>query len=531
MSVTVADCLKLPSLREATVLAGHKGLNKIVSSVTVLEYADFSALEDAQFWLGNEMIISALCSIKDDVEAQCKLIQLLHDMGEACIVLYYVGIYMPAVDQKLTALANELDFPLLMMPPNRYGHRYSDAILEVMNAIFNDQRQEANIVTGILEQIAHVHPHKRNIGTVMRMLSDRLRCSLLLVDRNGDIRAFAPWPLAAGWDESDLKLALGEARFGESIALSLKGRETRLHSMTLDMEKQKGLRLLAIDESGNVNPAYMCQTAEALQLFANIWKGEFEDEGTEALVRAMLTNQPTEMRRIARQLCVNTEAFNTLWILWNKDAPSGADMKNRKDLAATKMTSFLKEHHCTALVDVFQAYVVAFLNAARYADQEMLLAKQFMEEHKRRAPNDVLLVIPRLSTTEELCAAFLKVEENIEAACRIYPFLNALTRHELSFAAKCRDILNRGEVEIQKHMILIEPFLCDEPGIETVETLKTLLLDCQGSVVETSSRLHIHKNTVKYRIKKAKSMIGFDAAKIPEMMELYVALALHRLLH
>lgn len=32
MSVTVADLMTLPSLREAKVLGGHKGLTKIVSS-------------------------------------------------------------------------------------------------------------------------------------------------------------------------------------------------------------------------------------------------------------------------------------------------------------------------------------------------------------------------------------------------------------------------------------------------------------------------------------------------------------------
>ena len=39
MAITVSDCLRLPSLREAKVVAGHKGLNKFVTTVSVLEYA------------------------------------------------------------------------------------------------------------------------------------------------------------------------------------------------------------------------------------------------------------------------------------------------------------------------------------------------------------------------------------------------------------------------------------------------------------------------------------------------------------
>lgn len=37
MSVTVADLLKLPSLRQAKVIGGAKGLGKTVSSISVLE--------------------------------------------------------------------------------------------------------------------------------------------------------------------------------------------------------------------------------------------------------------------------------------------------------------------------------------------------------------------------------------------------------------------------------------------------------------------------------------------------------------
>ena len=37
MSVTVRDLLKLPSLCNAEVVAGHKGLDKIVVSLSVLE--------------------------------------------------------------------------------------------------------------------------------------------------------------------------------------------------------------------------------------------------------------------------------------------------------------------------------------------------------------------------------------------------------------------------------------------------------------------------------------------------------------
>ena len=70
MNVTVADCLRLPTLREAQLVAGAKGLDRAVSSVSVLEWPETNLLSD-ELIVGNELVISALVTIKDDVARQC----------------------------------------------------------------------------------------------------------------------------------------------------------------------------------------------------------------------------------------------------------------------------------------------------------------------------------------------------------------------------------------------------------------------------------------------------------------------------
>lgn len=115
MSITVRDCLKLPSLRNAEVLAGHAGLDQYVSTVSVLEYAKTFAMANPLF-LGNEIILTAFISIKDDVDAQCEAIRRLHAVGEAAIVLYYVGYYMENVDQSSFRLQTSWIFHSLLCP-------------------------------------------------------------------------------------------------------------------------------------------------------------------------------------------------------------------------------------------------------------------------------------------------------------------------------------------------------------------------------------------------------------------------------
>ena len=103
MSVTVSDLLNLPSLKQAKVIGGHKGLNKIVSSVSVLESVDPGNLTEDIFssneYIGSEIVITGFINCIDDVECQCANIRRLAEGGEVGMILFYVGIFLPEVNK------------------------------------------------------------------------------------------------------------------------------------------------------------------------------------------------------------------------------------------------------------------------------------------------------------------------------------------------------------------------------------------------------------------------------------------------
>ena len=123
MSVTVSDLLKLPSLRQATVIGGHRGLSRIVSSISVLESTDPDVLVENVFpageFYGSEIVITGFLNCLDDIDCQCANIQRLAEGGEVGLILFYVGVYLPYVDQRLIDLADQLDFVLVQMPWDR----------------------------------------------------------------------------------------------------------------------------------------------------------------------------------------------------------------------------------------------------------------------------------------------------------------------------------------------------------------------------------------------------------------------------
>lgn len=228
MKVTVSECLRLPSLREAVLLGGARGLERSVSSVSVLEWPEVKLLSD-DVLTGNEVILTALIQIKDDVEKQCRLLRHLCSMGTSCLIVYYVGIFVPEIDERLIRLADEICYPLLVMPYNRMDFRYADVITDIVEHIHSKRKQENYLLTDMMNSIAYLEPNQISIANALRLLSDRMRCTLLLANRYMESLGAAAWPRSMRWDYDALLQRLRNVAAASGTAeLELDGRRVYL---------------------------------------------------------------------------------------------------------------------------------------------------------------------------------------------------------------------------------------------------------------------------------------------------------------
>ena len=204
MSVTVSDLLKLPSLRQAKVLGGAGGLQKVVSSISVLESTDPSVLISEVFprdkYSGSEIVITGFLNCINDVDRQCSNLMRLIDGGEVGLVLYYVGVYLPRVDQRLIDIADAHDFVLICMPEGQRHLRYSDLITDVTECIYRDRSAAGSLVSDILARISSAPHRQQSVGTALQMLCTELGCSAVLSTHEGNILNLATWP--SGMDDT-----------------------------------------------------------------------------------------------------------------------------------------------------------------------------------------------------------------------------------------------------------------------------------------------------------------------------------------
>ena len=527
MSITVADCLKLPSLQDAKVIAGHNGLGKFVSSVSVLEYARVFAMADALF-LGNELIITAFTSVMDDVEAQCNAIRRLHEVGESALVLYYVGYYLKSIDKRLIEIANELDFPLIMMPPNDYHLRYNEVITEVMEKIFEERKKSTRFVPLLLEQISAMRERQRNVSGILRILSDHLRYSFLLMDRDGRELGLATWPMSLSQElvDSFRDCADTMAQFPQAISYHDKGYEVRRR--ILNARHQKNLRLYALGEPDVMTEDALEQAGEVVETSYNLWREDLQKEDTDDLIRMILNEQNLDIYRIANRMRIDLHALRIMWVI----IPQGAPQHKSHDLSQQKQSvkEYLRANRKSAIVDSFDHGIVAFMDDAPYPGADGELAQDFMEQFVRAYPGSVLVWCGGLDSIMDTRKAYLLIEQYCSTARIIYPHQTIITHQNLVFSETCYNIVQGDNAAMLQHLSVLGPLQGQKDEADIWKTLAAYLIDTDKSVTRAAGLLHVHESTVKYRLNKINRRLGYDITQMPANYYLYRALAIKRLL-
>lgn len=523
MSITVEDILQLPCLSGARVIAGDGGRHKVLSSVSVLEFADPTFLQAELFrnneFYGSEIVITAFANIAHNVEQQCANIHRLATAGEVGLILYYVGIFMPSVDQRLIDLANQLDFTLILMPENRMDLRYSEVICEVMEAIIKDQTEQTSLLVDVLDQMCRLPEHQRTIDAVLRMTRDRIRASLILVDSQSRVLGQANWPMS-------LELSLEELPYPESM-LPVQLSESRTEwRCPLDPTNIHSMELYLIKDSLPLNKELVLQTTEVVRLAVNLWSSKHAEVHISELVRAILRDEPLKMRRLADLFDIDVASIHSMWILHVDNTP-----KNRFEGKALSMLRDVLTYRCnTVIADVYEESIVGFMAWQDRGENVIDLSNELMGRLETMGIQATLTRCHSLADTADVRRAFLQNQHSIGDAKCIWPTRQNYSLEEVEFAGRCRDLLDAGEETLSK---VLRPLKILERYGEVNELQKTLsvyLLDAASNVSRCAEALFVHKNTIKYRLGRIKACLGQSVDKEPEKFYFYQAVAVARLL-
>ena len=509
MSITVRDCMTLPSLQLGRVADVRGGLDVIV----------FDDKDDPEeIFTPNELLITSLYCARGDIMEQSRILRSSRKNGAVGIVLFYASMIRDSLDT-LIETANQLNLPLIIMPEDNMGLKYSDVISDISEMLLIDRQSENSFVNNSMERIAQLQDSERNLTNVLQIAAYHARASLFLSDRDGRLLGSAYWPAD---NEQELELYRADIAAGqlhhhgtEQVLLPgcvAPGTRHLLRAFTLH---GKTLVLHAITHNDRLSYPIIGQIVELLQLFSSVWNYPLDPTSLPSLVPALLEGDSARAKHIAETTSFPLEALSQMLIFPELTAdPSAAQV----------LDDLLPQLNSARNASVSAVYGkdLFLLFGKQDASPLEQLPENWLHDHIRVA-------IRGLQSLQEIHEIHHLYRTTLKPCRQIYPEARFFDIWKLELAREAAALAAApGSSRAAALHRLLAP-LDDHKNPELLPTLAVYLLDADSEVKRTSELLFVHRNTILYRLNQVREKLGQEIDTLPMSYEVYLAAALWRL--
>ncbi|WP_170287544.1 PucR family transcriptional regulator [Aquibacillus halophilus] len=500
--LTVADILSRTNFQKAKVVAGKKGLNRLIRWVHIIEVTEIGHLLN-----GNELILSTGIGWRENQQSSLSLLQQLIDkkVSGLCVEL---GTYISSIPEEMVQLADKNDFPIIIFTEEV---RFID-ITQDLNGLFIETHYKTMLnLEAVSNQFNRLLLSTDGFKRILRLLHQFLNVQVAYSPVEGHLEYYPTIEKSQEQDFINLVnsaqpqnvinapaksaskpiQALGH-KFADLIIIS-KGQElTDFDYLVLDRAatslSQDQLRLLYVEEKKKhhenrwllewLNGEHDKDSVE--QYLAGIEPLMKPNGCTVCICKMDLQDQEADLtyysmifRTIYEQqgfyALVSFERNNLIFALINKRNKS--DWKSRLNVALDKIkkTDLMKRQPSDKLT-----FGVGKLYDLEQLDKAYELAKETIYIQQKTEASDV-------SFYEDLY---------------VYRLISHLNKEK------------RLDEFIEDYIGTILRF-DDEKNSQMFETLK-VFLEVNGSKKDAAEKLFIVRQTLYYRIEKLKELLGDD---------------------
>ena len=512
MSITVKDCLTLPSLSMGKVVAGAKGLDGIVNTVSVLEFDD-----DDDIFIPNDLLISSLYIAKDDVDWQCSIIERSKANGDVGLVLFYADVILNGLNPRLIETADKLNYPLILLPEKDFGLKYSDVITDVMELIIADKKTYHFFVNDTLERISQLPETERNISNVLSFASNYTKSSLFLYDDQHMISSYY-WP--AG-NTHDLEL-LEHYLAGSAI---IDADHRGMFKSTFTYKDDSTMTLYGISHYNVLTQQKMSECVEIIQLFSSVWNYNLRFTTKESLIPALFNGDTSLISSLTSKTGFPVSKINSVMIVRFDSTPVNNEMLFA---LKEKVLILFSDLASKSIIDVFNQYLVVMTTSSYNKTLKTISLEALEDLLNGCGQNYHCAYYNNISSTDEIHDNYIQFCNSFEVAVKLYPQEKYFSSWQLGFAEECHDLQSHSKQDTARHYrSLLDP-LKESKQDDLLPTLSTYLLDANSEIKKTSELLFVHRNTILYRLNKVKSLLNADFTKMPFLYSVYLAVALER---
>jgi len=550
MAITVRDALQIGRLVEAQVLAGESGLDKEIRAVDIID------VPDAAIWFRRDSLLSTtFYALKDNIDAQLKMLDDIRACGGAALIIFSPERYISHIDERLIEKANQMNLPLLQMP----DCSYIDVIVPVMSKILDKQVAALEYAREVHSMMTHMVLKGKGFRDLLSSLTSLLNKPVLMTDAELLLQEAAvppgttPFvPLLLKWQKIGDPLPLSEFYPRKLLKKLVHHKTPNYHRynhesnnyldyffpiiagdtfygvlivphLEEELDKEKTIAL----EAGSMALALDTLKEKAIREAERKSELDFFNE-------LLLGNIRNRENLIARSKQYGLDPTGSYYIMLaeiNKESIYQKKNKSHEPVLSKeglerKLYRLLhytleKEGLNGVVVDTLGSMVV-LINVPGKNNQEntMHYGKKLMNTIKQNI-YDRMNGVPVYMAIGDFCedierinAGYLEAWETIDLGKKLYAEDFALTYADMAPYHMIRRFLaNSGNPKM--HERIFEPLLQydREKGSELVNTLETYI-NCNFSRTRTAEKLHLHRNSLNYRLQKIEELLEKDIDQI-----------------
>jgi len=516
--VTVREVLETPALAGATLLAGVKGLDRVVRRLNVMEVPDVLPWVKA-----HELLLTTGYPVRATPDGVPALLAALDDRGLAAVGIK-LNRYLDELSADALAVADERGLPLIQLPD---GVGFDDILNQVLTEVLNRQ-------AALLERSEEVH---RTLVTIVLEggglnelvceMADVLDGPVLVTTADGRV-------LAEGGDADELA-ALRQTSCFEPSGRFLTEREPRGVHRHDDFDGWHAVvpvvagkfdhgriatfsRGRPLDE-GDLYVLERAATVAALAVTKQLAVRAVEGKYRGDFLRDVLSARAGDHERIVahseslgwdidRPLVVVVAELDPSTML---DQRPGPELRPVQERFAAAWEGAVRMRDARAPVVGFTQEVVTLLGVPPGADPDRIVRDVVREVSgdggggRRSFATGVSRIV---DDPERVSEAYVQARRAVHVGRQLHG-TGAVANFDSLGTFRLLSLV-RDTAELRGFVAETLGPLASEDDPDTADLRRTLqvLLDTNLNVAEAARRLFVHYNTLRYRIGKLERMLG-----------------------
>lgn len=542
MAVTIADLLKLPTFKLSHTLAGVRGLVRQVEYIDVLESPDIDMLIKPRV-----LYLTSGFAFHDNQELQDSLIARLEDTGAAGLVVE-PGRYLTPLPPKMIEEANRLQFPIVELPR---GAVFANIIREGLEKIFSQQGTTLRRSQEIQEQLTQVAFSGANLKKIAQTIANLMGNTIIVADRNFSLLSYAFWEkehkshkqkVYAGRTLDQYLYNLERTGFIDKIRKTKKADRVEVLFSKQGEQAWVVVPVLVNDEilgyiavledyhrmrEQDWSALVQAATVTGVAIYKQVVEEEVMRRRRNDFLFHVLEGQLTLNQEVLEQAKALQIPLDNTWSLLQIEFVNLAEYRKNHFVGGSQEEAVSKQRDLAILADQLTAkqndLLVAYkqecitvlcpttvnCHAKEQALERVAAIKQDLQ---RFAPElEIVVGVSRICEDyRQLLLAYREAKETLEIGRSINPLSGVYCFWELGayqILTKLKDT-----PELKEYYQAVLGRLDNLDALTRNEFVKTLeaYFSANGNIFKAAQSLYLHRNSMKYRLKRIQDILGVD---------------------